>query len=149
MHRVSTILMVLFFISITVVGDSWGRWVQRYFLRFNGIKYQQVVTSEKIRLLPSWHPEEEPCPLGLHEAITLARQYLSRRFPEVPTWSFERFSMDHFGDTHKWYYNITFTPPPKEFPPSKNRITVLVGLNGWIAEIEKCKPWVMPRQRKK
>jgi hypothetical protein len=52
--------------------------------------------------------------------------------------------MDHFGDTDKWYYDIAFSPPPKEFPRSKNHIIVLVGLNGWIAEIEECKSRAMP-----
>lgn len=105
----------------------------------DGAELQWSVAESQFASVPAWHPEEgEPAPLDLRLAITLARDSVRKRNPDITEFALSNIKMcrgDHpFED--RWYYLIQFRPVVGGRPMSGGLYVGCVLANGIVVEAE-------------
>jgi hypothetical protein len=74
------------------------------FRRHPGVDYYYPADLEKMNL-PSWHLSNS-IPLSPDAAARAAMHYATEKHPEVTTWDADRISLEKWGSSGTWTYQI-------------------------------------------
>lgn len=117
------------------------KWSLTWSKRVLGEIYTQTLVCDESTPYPAWTPEDGECPMTTSNAVILARQSLTKHFPEAKQWVFDSISIQMVGPSvsNVWYYNVDFHPILPNGEKGNSQVSVVVGLNGSVPEFIKSK----------
>jgi hypothetical protein len=103
-----------------------------------GTNYVQVVSPTEASQWPMWKPEVEACPLGVTQAVALARTSIARLGAVETVGELELILLDRHEGSDLWFYRIAFRfPQQAQGTHDADRLQIVVALNGCVPEIRK------------